>query len=357
MKQTFVILTVLTTLFLFGCGTHPKVAEELPYYTRAETNFQLDSLSCVEQQRADSLTKVVDSFRVVLTEFDQRFREYRRNTMSNEIPDYVDFCEERVPIENPDVRERLYQQLLFMSENQAQLVMYYMRMLNFFPTIEPMLEEYGMPNDLKWICVIESGLKPKALSPANAGGWWQFIAVTGKRFNLDQSAYKDMRSNLIASTNSAVRYFDTLYAQFGDWALSCGAYNMGENGLARLMTEQGVDSYYDLWLPKETEAYLFRAIAAKLILSNPGSYGIMPEKFTEWQRQESDTVTVTVNNRLTAKFVAGVCGSTYRQIRLLNPELKEGQWEAGKHRITVPVGTRGKLQTALDELRKSKKKK
>jgi len=166
-----------------------------------------------------------------------------------------------------------------------------------------------------------------------------------------------MRSNLIASTNSAIRYFDTLYAQFGDWALSCAAYNMGENGLGRLMSDQGVESYYDLWLPKETEAYLFRAIAAKLILSNPGSYGIMPEKFTEWQRQESDTITVTIRSKLTAKFVAGACGSTYRQIRLLNPELKEASWGAGKHQITVPVGTRGLLQVALDELRKGTKKK
>lgn len=351
------MLGVVAIFAIVGCGTRPKVAEELPYYTRTETDVQLDSIARADQRFVDSLAKTIDSFRVLLAELDRRFADYRRNAMANDIPEYVEFCGERVPLEIPDVRERLYQQLLFMSENQAQLVVYYMRMRNFFPVIEPMLADSSKPDDLKWICVIESGLKPKALSKSNAKGWWQFIARTGKLYNLDQTAYNDMRMNLIASTYSAINYFDTLYALFDNWALACAAYNMGDGALQRSIDAQGVNDYYSLWLPKETEAYLFRAISAKLILSNPGMYGIMPEKFAEWDRQESDTITVTVKNQLTAKFVAEACLTTYRQIRLLNPELEESYWGPGKQRITVPVGTRMRLQAALDEVRKGTKKK
>src|SRR5690606_14743081 len=127
-------------------------------------------------------------------------------------------------------------------------------------------------------------LKSSATSRAKAQGFWQFMAGTGRNNGLKHNEYIDMRNNLIASTEAAGVYFKKLHAEFDDWMLALAAYNMGENGLRRNITEQKSSDYFRLWLPDETMQYVFRAAAVKLVLEDPSSYGIPPETIRYWDQ-------------------------------------------------------------------------
>ncbi|HDI60805.1 MAG TPA: lytic transglycosylase domain-containing protein, partial [Desulfobacteraceae bacterium] len=153
----------------------------------------------------------------------------------------LDFCGEPVPLDHPEVAERLEAELLLMTWNRPQVILWLKRAGRYFPEIEAILEQEGLPEDLKYLAVIESGLRPHAGSSAGAVGYWQFIRATALRYGLAVDNRKDLRRNLEASTRAAARYFKDLYAQFGSWHLAAAAYNMGEQGVAAEMLAQEVD--------------------------------------------------------------------------------------------------------------------
>jgi len=219
-----------------------------------------------------------------------------------------------------------------------------------------MLANDSVPDDLKYIAVIESALKPKARSRAKAQGYWQFVYWTAKKYGVNSTKHVDMRNDLEASTTGAIAYFKKLYKQFGNWPLALAAYNMGENGLAKRIKEQGENDYYQLVLPAETEAYLFSAAAVKLILEDPGRYDIPPEMINHWESTVKDTLTITVKHRLMVRWVADWCETTYRQIVLLNPEIKDDMWGPGRYIINIPLGTREKFFIGLEAIKKGEYK-
>jgi hypothetical protein len=142
----------------------------------------------------------------------------------------------------------------------------------YFPTIEKILKEEGVPTDLKYLSVIESGLE-NAISPAGAKGFWQIMRTTGKEYGLEVNSNVDERYHIAFSTQMAAQYLKKAKDKFGSWTLAAASYNRGMSGIQRNLNAQKVESYFDLLLGKETSRYVFRILAVKEIIENPSKYG------------------------------------------------------------------------------------
>ena len=217
----------------------------------------------------------------------------------------------------------------------------------YFPIIEPILKRNNIPEDFKYLCVIESGLT-NATSPAKAQGFWQFIPSTGSKYGLTVNEEIDMRNDLVASTEAACKYLRSLYNRFHSWTAAAAAYNCGENGLSRRMETQGVSSYYDVRLNTETSRYVYRILAVKLIMQHPQQFGYnlrhcdlyapIPTRSTTLSGQNVDLYKFAKNN-----------GTTYKMLRDLNPWIQTDNLKNKANRsYTVVLPTEdGTLQKTL----------
>ncbi len=248
------------------------------------------------------------------------------------------FCGEFVPLHLPEVRERLEKELLLMLWDRAQAILWLKRSGRYFPHIETVLKGAGMPDDLKYVAVIESALKPRAGSHRGARGIWQFISSTGRKYGLTVDRFIDDRRNFYLATRAAVRYLRELHDRFGSWTLACAAYNMGENGLEKQVEKQEVEDYYRLHLPVETQRYVLRAIAAKLIMADPARYGfdLHPDDFYEPTR--FDRIRLKAKYPTPVTVVAKAAGTYYKSIRDLNPQLLGDMVPRGEHVLFLPEG-------------------
>ena len=267
----------------------------------------------------------------------------------------LDFCGEPVPLERAGVGERLELELLLMAWNQPQVILWLKRAGRYMPHIEEVLRREGLPDDLKYLAVIESALRPHAGSPAGAIGFWQFIRPTAQRYGLTVDGHKDERRSLYASTRAAARYLKDLYAQFGSWHLAAAAYNMGEQGLAAEMLAQEVQDYYRLYLSLETQRYVLRAVAAKLIMSDPRRFGYRLGPEERYPPLDADTVGVTLAREIPLQLVARATGSDFKTIKDLNPELRGHYLDAGSHTLRVPAGQSNGFARRLARLERQHK--
>lgn len=251
----------------------------------------------------------------------------------------IHFCGEFVPIHLPQVRERLEKELLLMLWDRAQVILWLKRTGRYFPYIESALAEAGMPDDLKFVAVIESALKPHAGSTRGARGVWQFIRTTGRNHGLTIDRYIDERRNFHLATEAAIRYFRELHAEFNSWSLACAAYNMGEIGLGKRIKQQDVRDYYHLDLPTETERYVLRAVAAKLILSDPARYGfnLLPSDY--YHPVSYDRVRLKIRHAAPVLVVAKAAGTYYKTIKDMNPQLLDDVIPPGTHLLFLPEGS------------------
>ena len=235
------------------------------------------------------------------------------------LPDTIKFAGELVPMDVYYVREALDREILSNMYWHTNTILNMKRAYRHFPVIEPILKKHGVPSDLKYLAVIESGLL-NVTSPAKAQGYWQFIKATGKKYGLEITDEVDMRNSLEASTEAACKFLKALYAQFGSWTLAAAAYNCGENGLQRQINLQSVNNYYDLRLNSETARYVYRIVAVKLIMQDPQSYGFnlrykdmypqIPYRTVELKGQNVDLYDFAKDN-----------GTTYKMLREMNPWL------------------------------------
>lgn len=253
-------------------------------------------------------------------------------------PHSLSLCGEPVPLSDRKIWERMDREFTINVYDRAQVFLWLKRSKRYFPYIEARLKEKGMPDDLKYLLVAESALRPQALSNKGAAGFWQFIEKTGKRFSLQKKPWIDERLDLIKSTDAAINYLKILYDQFGKWALAMAAYNCGEERVKEEITLQGENDYYRMALPQETERYIFRILTAKVLLSDPKKYGFeLPEK-EGYLPIEYDQVLVQLPHPVPLRDIAKACGSYFKELKELNPEIQGYNLPAGVHQLKIPVG-------------------
>ncbi len=250
----------------------------------------------------------------------------------------IDFCGEPVELDNHDARERMEKEMLLTLWDRPQVILWIKRSSRYLLLIEEMLKEKKMPEDLKYIPVVESGLRPHSGSPKGAMGFWQFVAATGQKYGLKIDSEKDERRNVFKSTEAAILYFKELYDTFGSWTLAVAAYNMGEQGLQAEMLAQGSNNYYDLYLPLETQRYVFRIISAKLILADPEKYGFKFTKEDLYPPVQFDRIKLECYQETPILVIARAADTTFKVIKDLNPEIRGHYVAAGSHSILIPEG-------------------
>ncbi|MCB2196580.1 MAG: lytic transglycosylase domain-containing protein [Bacteroidetes bacterium] len=203
--------------------------------------------------------------------FHQAFQK-KYSIFSLPIPDSLEFAGEKVPLDHFDVREALDQELLINTYWQSQTLLFIKRANKYFPEIEKVLKDNGIPDDFKYLVLAESDLK-NAVSPSGAVGIWQLLKGTAKDYGLEVNKEVDERYHFEKSTEAACEYFKDAHDLFGSWTMAAASYNMGRRGLIRQVNRQKENNYYDLLLNSETARYVYRILAIKLILENPNKYG------------------------------------------------------------------------------------
>jgi hypothetical protein len=244
------------------------------------------------------------------------------NVYALALPESLDFAGESVPLNDPDVRERLDRELLVNTYWQSNGLLIIKRAHKYFPIIEPMLEKYGLPDDFKYLVVAESALQNNK-SPAGAAGFWHFLKGTGKEYGMEINSYVDERYNLEIATQKAAEYLKDSKKRFGSWTLAAAAYNAGNAGISKQQNRQNsTGSYYDLLLNEETSRYVFRILAFKEILSDPYKYGFNYEEKDLYTAVPTYSVKVDTAVTDFADF-ARQFGISYKVLKLHNPWLRD----------------------------------
>ncbi len=261
---------------------------------------------------------------------DKEFISYEHKTETNDynvyaldLPEGLNFAGEHMPVELPDIKERMDRELLVNTYWQSNGLLMIKRANKYFPIIEPILKKYGIPDDFKYLAVIESGLQ-NVTSPAGARGVWQIMKATGKESGLEINGNVDERYHLEKATEVACKYILRAKRKLGSWTLAAAAYNAGNSGVSRRLKEQQVNSYYDLLLGEETGRYIFRIVALKEILKAPEHYGFNFED--DHLYQFIPTRKVKVDSAITniASFAKNF-GINYKVLKIHNPWLRENK--------------------------------
>jgi len=237
------------------------------------------------------------------------------------LPELLDFAGEQVPLNDKDVYQRVDREMLVNTYWQSNGLLMLKRANKYFPIIEPILASNGIPDDFKYLAVIESGLQ-NVTSPAGAKGFWQIMKATGKEYGLEINSNVDERYHIEKATQVACRYLKKSKNRFGSWTLAAAAYNAGNRGISNQLKRQETYNYYDLLLTSETSRYVPRIVAVKEILSHPEKYGF---SFDQEDLYETDnTVEIQVDSAITniAKFAKSY-GMTYKEFKNLNPWLRD----------------------------------
>lgn len=237
-----------------------------------------------------------------------------------ELPESLELAGEPVPLDAFGVREQLDRELVVNAYHHSSTMLMMKRAGRWFPTIERILKEEGVPEDFKYLAIIESGLE-QVVSPAGASGMWQFMKETAPKFGLEINAQVDERYHVEKSTRAACRYLKEAKAKFGSWALAAASYNMGPTGVSRVLAAQGVDSYWDLHLNSETGRYVYRLLAVKEVFERPAMYGYrlpLSAIYTPYR-----TRSVVVQSTIPDLAVwARTQGTHLKALKLLNPWLR-----------------------------------
>ena len=238
-----------------------------------------------------------------------------------EIPTKIEFAGQIVSFDRIDMYERLDRELTSMIYTHGTTLLLIKRANKYFPILAPILKKHGVPLDILYLACIESTLNIRAYSPAKAAGLWQFITSTGKQYGLEINDYVDERYHIEKATDAACRYLKKAYNEYGNWETVMASYNAGRAGISKRLESQMATSSFDLHLVDETSRYVFRIIAAKLILENPIKYGFRLSRDQLYQPIEYKTVEVTGSVDDWAVWAKNH-GITYAQLREHNPWIR-----------------------------------
>lgn len=239
------------------------------------------------------------------------------------LPSKLSFCNEAVPMKDQDVRERLDRELLVNTYWQSQTLLIIKEFNKIKPLIEPVLKEYGVPEDFIYLAAAESGFR-NVVSPSKAVGVWQLLEETGKLYGLEINSEVDERYHFEKSTAAACKYLKQAYEKFGSWTMAAASYNMGMSGLSEISRKQKATDYYDLMLNTETSRYVFRILALKEIIRNPAKYGFIINETDLYKPYTYKTITVNTPIESLADF-AFSNGINYKELKILNPWLRSTQ--------------------------------
>ena len=231
------------------------------------------------------------------------------------------FAGENVVMDDDDLRQRMDKELLVNTYWQSNMMLMIKRSNQYFPLIERILKEEGVPDDFKYLAVVESGLE-NVISPAGAKGFWQIMRSTGKEMGLEVNSNVDERYHLELSTRVACAYLKKAKKKLGSWTLAAASYNRGITGIKKLLEKQQVENYFDLLLKTETKRYVFRILAMKEILSNPNQYGFVYDDRDLYEELKSKKIPVDTAITNIAAF-AKTMGINYNQMKIHNPWLLE----------------------------------
>jgi hypothetical protein len=235
------------------------------------------------------------------------------------LPASIEFSEEIVPLDQPDIRERLDKELLVNTYWQSNMMLLLKRANKYFPIIEKILQEEGVPDDFKYLAVIESALE-NVRSPKGAKGFWQIMPGTAREYGLEVNSNVDERYHIEKSTRVACAYLKKAKKRLGSWTLAAASYNRGMYGTDRLLEKQITDNYYDLLLNNETSRYVFRILAVKEIMSNPQRYGFIYDEEDLYQPIPIKKIGLDTAITNIAKF-AKAQSVNYKIIKIHNPWL------------------------------------
>ena len=239
------------------------------------------------------------------------------------IPDSLDFCSELVPVKRFDVYEALDNELLKVVYWQSNTFLTLKKANRWFPIIEPILKKYNVPNDFKYIVVIESNFA-HVVSPVGASGFWQFMKSTAQEYDLEVNDEVDERYNIEKATEAACKYFIEAHNKLKNWTLVAASYNMGVAGVAKRVDMQNSKSFYDLTLNQETSRYIYRLLAAKLVCENPDKYGFNLR--TRDLYPQIPTKIIAVDSAIIdLKEFALKNDITYKALKYFNPWLKDSR--------------------------------
>lgn len=266
------------------------------------------------------------------------------------LPRSVNLCGEPMPLEDRGVFEMLDREFTIMVWDRAQVYMWLKRAGRYFPNIEKKLTEAEMPTDLKYLAVAESALLTSSRSRKGATGPWQFMANTARGNGLRKDYMMDERRSFERSTGAALKCLKRLKRKFGNWALALAAYNCGEVRLKNEIRKQKVKDYYRLNLPTETERFVFRIAAIKIIMEDPERYGysLAPER--TYRPIKCDTVEVRIWSPLHMTNVARALGTDFKVLKELNPQILGYYMPTGRYTIKVPLGLGSKMTVVIKQL-------
>ncbi|MCB0478755.1 MAG: transglycosylase SLT domain-containing protein [Crocinitomicaceae bacterium] len=251
------------------------------------------------------------------------------------LPEKMTFAGQNIPMDGIDFKERLDKEIIVNMFRHSHTLLFLKKSKMYFSIIEPILKKNGLPDDFKYLAVIESGLE-NVVSPAGAAGVWQFMKPTAKNFDMEVDKFVDERYHLEKSTEAACEFLKRLHRVYDDWFLAAAAYNRGQGGISEAMEEQGVNSYFDLYLNSETARYVFRMLAVKLIMENPEKYGFYIADDQYYQLPDSKEIKVaeTIDD---LKIFAKEQGTNYKSLKLLNPWIRSSKLPKGNKPYTIKI--------------------
>jgi hypothetical protein len=346
MKTATILVSILWVGFLLGCAAGQSVQKE-PEKTPApsEPSKKYDDKYGAPYdallERLKALEQSVSILRSEVASMGSRSNSdpSRRSLALYKLPREFSLCGERFPLEDRNVWENLDREFLVGLSNEAQVLLWMKRARRYFPFIEKRLKELGLPDDLKYVTITESGLRPEAISSSGAGGIWQFIPSTGEKYGMRKNRIVDERFDFFKATEGALAYLTSLYEEFRSWTLSMAAYNAGENKVRKEMDLQKTRNYFYLDLPLETERYVYKIAVAKIILSDPRKYGYTLEEKEYYPPLQLERVQIDLTQPLPIMEIARATGFFYKEIKEMNPHLFEDTIPPGIHFVNLPPGT------------------
>ena len=267
------------------------------------------------------------------------------------LPKQMNLCGEPIPLEDRYTREMLDRELTISVWDRAQVFLWLKRAGRYFPYLEERLGQMGMPDDLKYLSVAESSLLRNIRSHKGARGLWQFMSRTARIKGLRKDRTMDERRHFERSTDAALKYLKELKGIVGTWHLAMAAYNCGEDRLKRKIREQQVKEYYRLNLPLETERYIFRIAAIKLIMGDPERYGYRLPEERVYKPIKCDSISVRIRVPIPITKLARSLNTDFKVIKELNPHILGHHMPLGRYSIKIPPGTAHKAASLLKRVK------